>query len=511
MSWRPRFLEALAAGLVEPVLLVDSRELGNVYGRDPLRISSRAFPGYAAILAEAGHGVSYGEVSPGTFDRSASTLTLACHVDPRAVLWRGQVVEVRMGFAGWMLADFEPIFLGQVRNCKLSGGRWTIELVDLVQGLASRFDDNASEESCLFYRLGDRDGAGTGETTLTDALLTGDSVAEVVDTEGFAREDGGTLVALVEPSTGDPFYVGGSGKTSTTLTGLVSGDLFGTTRVSAVAGDVVRACGYLEGHPVEIVRRVLVSTGTPAANGAYDVLPRSWGYGIPPEYLDEGDLADQAATCRPPTGTDPWCVIVEDPVENGITWLQSWLAPGGYWLEHRQGRITCRGLPDVTRRRAEVLITDADLARPPEYEAWDARLPVEALVVEVLGIETAEPFATEFYIGTRPVQRYRRITVPILGDSGSNAWFAYLAERVGQFFSRVPEVVRITCRGLRLAHLAPGDVVKLRTRHLDSLYARVGGSFDERQLLVLGGGPDWFGNTVSLTLVAVVPEAAESP
>ncbi len=497
MTWSPRFLEALRQHTVAPLLLVESLVLGG-RGRADLRLSSFALEGYRELLSPEGSSISHGELRAGSWERSATSLTLGLRGDPRRRTWRGQVVQVRMGFLGWSPGDFEPIFTGQVRQCRYSRGRWTLQLVDLVAGLTSRFNDPGVE--CLFYRL--------RSSPLTATLGTTTTTAELVTLSGGyeADDDTGVYLALVEPDSGDEaFWIAASGTSGTTdLTGVGLGNVLDTTRVSAAIGSQVRGAVYLAGHPLEVARRILVSTGTPGRHGSHDTLPESWSYGIPAHLVDHADVDRAIRRTTPATGGVEWYVTETEKQDDGLAWLTAQLAPAGFWLGLHHGLLTCRGVPDYDREPVDAVIGDDDLVEL-EYDAWDASLPVEYYEVRV---ETADSgsgrTSTELHVETRPARIRRLIYLPHV-HANHVGWGDLVAERTARLYTRIPERITVTLAGWKHAGLSPGDVVQLRTADVSSIYASRGEDFDSRRLLVVGGGPDWFRGTTTLRLLAPVP------
>lgn len=498
MSWSAEFLREMRRRSVAPLFLLEEHRHGSE-GRPPAPLlASFDAPGVEPVIMSENTSVEYGELRPGTFERSADVLSVGLAKDPRRFVKRGALWQLRVGFQGWDLDDFEPVFTGRVRSCSLRQGRWVVTFVDLAGSLTSRV--KSPSLGGIFTNQTDL----LGRSTLTDALLTSESVAELDDAVVVESETGQAAVYIVEPANDDPFYVAGvmTNGTADTITGLVAGSLFGTTRVNAAVGDGFRTVAYIEDHPLLVARKILVSTGT-GAHGAYDTLPAAWGLGLTLPLIDGADIDQHVALCSPASG-DPWILLQETAQDDPMSFLTSWLAPGGMWLGMRQGRLTVRGLVGLRSRTVdpEHVITDDDLVEPPEYDLWDPTLPVEYLFVRVYDLSGGDAEYSENHLEAPPVIPYRDIDLPVAAGSD---WREFVAQRVGQFFLRVPERLKVRLAGFRLAHLCAGDVVHVSSRFLDSVYAGRGYSFASRRLLVLGGGPDWFGGTTELLLCAPVP------
>ena len=79
--------------------------------------------------------------------------------------------------------------------------------------------------------------------------------------------------------------------------------------------------------------------------------------------------------------------------------------------------------------------------------------------------------------------------------------------RVGLWGTNLPEYVTIRCSGMRLATLAPLDVVQLSSELLTDgrINATYTNGYDHQPCLVLKVSPDYYLGEVTLTLAAIDP------
>lgn len=504
-AWSQPFRRACADRIVQPHYLAESIAVDGFrpYGGE-LKLSSFVCPGYTHAIALEGSSVSHGELQIPAFSRTADSMTLGLTRDVRRHTSRGQVVRVRLGFPGWSPAAFEPIFVGVVRSLTWRAGLWELGLVDLAYGLTSRFPD-AVASAALF-------GGSLSDTTVSGTAYTvGDGTLNVVSTVGLEQSNyagGEGYVLLITPTTGAAFYVHATGKTANTFTGL-GGALFNTTAVNAAIGSTVDEVAYTETHPLNIVRRILVSTGTSTTsavgtNGDRDVLPEPWGIGLPPGVVDGSDFVRQVRLSSPASGANDWVLVEHEEQDNPLSWIAAFLQPGGFFLSHRQGLVTGRAVVDVDAADDVSQVTDQDIGAVDSYEAWDRSQVVEHRRLTVTTPDGGSTSETEASADTRPLLETRTLDLPDCWTNES-AWRTSVIDRLSRYLLRVPERLTLSCPGWRLAHLSPGDVVELTTSIVSSRYAQEGYDFVNRRALVVGGGADWFNGGTRLQLLVPPP------
>lgn len=329
-----------------------------------------------------------------------------------------------------------------------------------------------------------------GITTYVSGL--GSATVVVEDTTGFAKRTGGSGIFKI----GDAYYTY-TGTTATTFTGVSTTPLVGTAPTPS-AGDVVAGCAYWYGHPLDIVRGIVVSSG---GGGTYDYYPQAWGYGLPRSYLDNDDIDRwKALVVKVATGAYNWQIITDAAITSPGDWLQEMLSRSGLTLVMRQGLLTVRAA-QVPSTGAyfdqQEHITDEDIATPWEVEHYAEAAPV------VYGQVTVRSGTVQVWdrqtLGTHPVAE------ELVVDLGSEVFdnvYATCAEvhtRIAKWARRCPEIWRVTLRGLEWARLTPLDLVPVTSACLASRY--VGGVGVSSQLAcVLSVSPDWMAGTVRVEL-----------
>ena len=400
-------------------------------------------------------------------------------------LRRGYVLVLRMGFAGWAVEDFQAICFGRLRGLRIEGG-FAVVTVDGPDSMFVSRQSVGANSSQLF-------GAVLASTTLGADYTPGDDPVTVGSVSGFELMTGGTGVIQVEPDAGDPFYLTYTGTGAGTFTGVGSAGRFGTTASAAATGNTVRECGYVYGHPHTMLRRLMCSTGA-GTNGAYDVLPETWGLGIPREFVAEDDAGIWKGRYEPGSGPvvdfdwviDPSATVVREvvwkygvPVDvvsslvygapyDGLGLVRS-LQPLGIWTALRQGQITVRNALPATRYTLSgyvtETITDDDVAEVLSVEPWDSRV-----LAQYRSIVATD--GTNSYTYTRSDTRERHIPIldeleidcsKLVHQTGATATsiLTLIAEHVGTWASQMPGVVRLRIRRWRAARLCLGDVVSL--------------------------------------------------
>lgn len=503
MPWSDHFLSALR-GDFNPGFLLESVAVGAFAGSRELALSSVDVPGYRSCIDPSTSSMSHGELQVPAWVRSATSITLSLTRDVRREVQRGQTVQLRVGSARWSIADYETVFVGAVRSLRWSAGRWQLQLVDLAYSLQSR-PVAPDEDPRLFASLGDT----AATTSLSTSYSPGDTVLDVATVAGAERVDGESYLLLVSPASGaEPFFLTATGTAGSNYTGCSTVGLFGTTAVAAGAGSVVATCAYQSGHPINVVRRWLVSTGT-GAHGTRDKAPATWGYAIPPALVDGEDCERQIDLSSPATGTSVWAPIVTDPVDDGLSYLQQFLQPGGFFLGLRQGAITVRAVADpyAVTAPSSWSLTDGHVE---SYETWDAGI-VEARGLQMYpGSGPGNAWATApgdlEELDTRPSRLRVSFDAPDVWDN-EDEWGESIERRIGVYLLRAGERLTLRSAGYRLAGAAIGDELVLTTDQVESRYRAEGWGFSARRTLITGGGVDWFRGTCRYNVLSHVPGA----
>ena len=500
MGWGPDFVSALSGsdGVLTPFFVVEAVPIPEgaaaAFGAD-LKLSSFQTPGYQAIIQIDGSSVSYGELQARAWKASSMSWSIGLAGDHaagvvRADARRGQPVQLRVGFSR-DLSTFETVAVGTVFNVERRGGRWSLVIKDLAGSLVSRISDTSVGGS-LFFDL--------ASTALTSGYTPGDGSVSVGTTVGFRTDGGGIGVVRITPTTGDPFFLSYTGTTASTFTGLSASGRFGTTAVAAVSTDEVSEVAYIVDHPIAILRRILVSTGT-ATNSTHDDLPESWGYGIPASHVALDDMTSFIQDTNP-AGSDNQEMISDVAQGNPKSFLDSWLSGAGYFLTTHQGQITCRAALDPKDQRTpgHIEIGDHDIAEIEEYQAFDRNSPVEYRSSKVVPASGAGFNSLDTFVQSLPVAEVLEHPLPGLYSTNANfsAIRAEHADRLKIWDFKIPERIVLRLANWRGAIPSPGDTVSFTT---SLIVDREGHPFSGRRGMVIQSGARWFGATSRVSIL----------
>lgn len=418
-----------------------------------------------------------------------------------AAITKGTVVALKVGFEGMNVWDFETVAIGQVRNLRGTPPYWTLEVLDFYSACRSRLTNDYN-----FVRLFSTVG-NTAAITNTAYDPASSTYVEVDDNMQFDLESGGTGAIKITASGSDPFYVTYTGKTMSPykFTGISTSDKYGTTRVAAPIGSTVNEVAYLRGHPLDLARKLLISgSGT----GTYSTLPDYWGFAIPTNLVDHDDIDNWKDVAKVGSGSYEWEYLKETSESDAYSFLSSFLASAGLFLTVRQGMLTVRAGQDTASAtfHSGIEVTDADIESVEEYEAWDNGHSQEYANCYAVGA-TQSRVSTSSRAATLPSEQTLTYDVSDRVWSNEAAILDEMLGRLTESAKRVPERLSLRCAGLRLAQLAPGDVVDLTTT---KAYSRRDGAdgFDGRRALVTEVSPSWAGGVVTLGLL-VYPESED--
>ncbi len=529
MAWSGEFLAAINAPVVTPIYLLESVSVegaGMVFGEFHYSsVSSWRLPGYEPALSPEGSSISSGLLNVGEWSFSVGQWEIGLDEGHgrslRYTTVRGQPVALKIGFPGWTAEEFQTVALGQIQNIIRRGERWVVQVRSLLAGLTGRWTETAGE-TALFHKL-------PIETFTTTAFTAGTSTTIVVDNvTGAEKETGSGYIIEITPDDGDPLIYYATTltvKTFSVLTLLFDGDTTlpdGSAKVASayVTADEqvnVRIGALVKGDPAEIVRKILMSTGTANANGAYDTLPASFGLGLSEEHFDV-DYFDFAQSSLLTTAAGDLYAHSFDEEPDALAFIARVLAPFGAFVCERQGQISISAMVDDEDPAIgnEWIVTDSDIV-DIAYEAWNSNQPTET--GQILGqapSETAggddglyEVTTTDINskVKSRPNTISRVVEFPFVDGSADPEWISETSLRTYEWFIEVGEAIELTCRGWRLAAAAPGD-------HLVILSERVN-SRDLDEDLGTGGHahiiavePDWFGSTVKVRAVFIPSRSA---
>ena len=419
---------------------------------------------------------------------------------------RGMLLELRMGWPGWALDDFQTIAIGQLKAITGPGPLWSVECWDLWAALESRITWTVAQHG-LFYNV------MASTVVATSDYSSGGGTLTVASTSGFQRETGGKFVVRVTANDGDQFYLIATASTGTTFTINPTSGQFDTTADDADEDQVVEEVAYLSGHPRDIFRRVLASTGA-GSNGSYDDYPKSWGYAIPDAYLDHQDLArfsQVIASARvwdliAPMDMQDSAGDATGEVPSGWAWLQERFAVAGVWPVVHEGQLSLRAAQDITSQGIHTtgeVITDDDIIEVTGQQIWADSHPIEyaSLVINWVGGQEnrADTVATLPSVASLRRNGFDEDTTSLnfLDENGA----IDVCARCLYWLTRVPERLTVMLRGLHWMRLVPGDVVDYEgTRTTSRKGARAGLAIISRQAMVTQVNPSLLSATVEVAL-----------
>ena len=412
---------------------------------------------------------------------------------------RGQVARILMGFQGYAFADFEPIFIGRVQNIEGAAPTWRISFLDAMSLLQNRWDTGSTLVNA-FDLFSDAEKT----TTLDGSYSAGDTTVTVASTSNFSKSNVAKGMFKITPSSGDPFYLSYTGKSSTQFTTVSSSGQHGTTAVNASSGDTVTNVPLVPlQDPIDLFAQILISDGTMSSSPP-NVLPYKWGYAVPTEFIDQVDMANQQAALALASGSYILEWKATEIATNSLAWIQEKLLANGVIPVVRQGQFTVRTIqyPDTAEVTTGIHIGDDEIVDIQWY-AFAPNAQVEYQTVQVQDASgTSGPIDTTY---TFPVE-YQK-----LYDMSDQLWTNQAAVRTNildrvQYWGRVvPYQLELDCAGLRLAQLCPGDIVELTSDHIRAgLGTSEEDNWTQRAAMVLGVSTNYIAGLVSLSL-AVIP------
>lgn len=514
MGWTPGFISRLEERVVRPQFVVQSI-------RPPYPVAPGGWTATGSPLVsgtvQLGALLPFSGTSVDTFTWSAQPGTFGFEVVGdthrfRENVWRGQLVVVKCGFPGMNPATWEPIAVGSVWSVSGTLDRLTVQCLDILGTMRSRYTATQDEQS-LFFDYG-------VSTDITETFFFGtDTTMTVTSTTGFSTA--GVILIDHDRLPDGPYYLSYTGKTGTTFTGVSTTAKYGTTGqgVGGTAGATVTQAAAFDAHPVDLALQIVASTGG-ATNGTYDVLTESAGFGFASWLIDQVDAEKFKTYATPASGTGNWDIVSDAPQVDGYAWLQSWLQLGGFFLTHRQGQITVRGaqlLTDGTTTAAQrngvywpgfVTVTDADLdaTEYPEWDAWDSSHGVEYNSFRVQ-TATGGTTTTEAVSGLPAEYRYTDNLDAYVRQNESNQR-ALIASRLKQWRLRIPERLTLRWVSPRLAQCAAGDPVKLQIKRAAGRLKSSSAGYADHWGMVVRNDVDWQTMTGRIA-IAIPPDKAD--
>lgn len=483
MTWDASFTNALGGRSVAPLFFVERVSL---YHEPGAPWAAASHPGYgleAAIVAQSLQ-VGGSTLTPVDWSTTIGEWSFTVQTsDPAALfgaLKRGAVVRAWVAVSsGSAVTDPQPVALGMVADISGTRGSWVVRCLDVGAVLRSRLDVRTTGLR-LFADVG-------ASTTLSAHYTVGDTSIQVASTAQFVKETGGYGVLRITPHSGGPFLLTWTslGVGPVRVMGLSTAAVNGTTATNSNSGSVVECFVWLQGHPLDIARKILTSTGG-GTNGPWDVLPASWGLGVPYAQIDDPDTAQQATQvvkCSASVSYD-WTYIQEDAVDDAWSWVTDFLAAAACWPTMRQGLLTLRGWQRAPLRSVGYAadIGDDDIFEVESWAAYDSDHPVEYQRVTVTG-SGGSASGTLSVASTLPAYRTLALDISDRAYTAPGNHADDILDRVEVPATVVPERVEVRA-SLRLSGLCPGDRVRLSTSQCASRAHGAAGFVDDEAYVV---------------------------
>lgn len=503
MAWSAALLEYLEGDRSAEVWLVEVYQSSSEPGADGYTMSNCAGYGDEVLVAGPPR-ISGARVTPVVWSSTIGACSIQLVGDLSTAMQhiaRGTVCRVLLGRptvpTGRLLwgqpgLPFETVFWGQVWSLTGSAPSYVLELRDPIQAIDGRMAIGVTE---LF--------SGLGATTLTADAAAADTTLTVASTTNWVYDQFGSGYGLLKI---ENEYIAFTGTTATTFTGCIRGSL-GTTADAYVIGDAVAGVALLQGHPLDVARRVLLSHSE-AGNGAFDTYDYRWGLAIRQTLVDVEDIERWKVIVAVASGSYVWNVVSETIQDAPGSWLTGMLSRAGLFLTTRHGLLTIRAAtsPLVTLGDPPLLdltITDDDIVAgwgSINVEAWASEYNVEYLLVAATtesGTTTTSATGDGLYAATLPAARLIEYDVSDLVRQNESEVRTEMLNRLALMAQRVPEAVTFTAAGMRLAQLTPGDVVYFETTRAGLRFA-----YPPRRCWVAQVSPDWSRNTVQVRVLA---------
>ena len=510
MTWSSQFEDMLRGGIFEPIIMLHVMKWAGTPGHEFWAASA---PGYGVPeIVGPSLSMSGMSVSPVTWEYTHGTCSVELSTDDIGLLTanvpRGSLCQVLVGFAGWDIADFEPVFVGKVQNIRGRPPNYTLDLWDGTSVLNSRLNSGSFSaftlnRNNLFYNV-----KSSQYTTLTTQYETSHNTLDVAAASKLEMPTSSTTYpgAVYIDNGTTQFFLTYTGKSGNQLTGVTTSNILGTTRAQSTTADSkVYNAAYLQGVPAEIFLRLLVSG---SGSSVYDTYPETWGYGLPASLIDVTDVFNVYLAMVRAAGAGTYLLTYgqKDSIDDSWTWISEFFRDIGLVPVIRHGLITFRPIQDPAAPLidTDISITDADIAEVLEWGAYHPDVPAEYLQVKVaadggstltsLRDPETSPIAGRItYDNTDKIFTY--------GSNSNNE----IKARVKMWGTNLPEYVSLRCAGMRLATLAPLDIVQVTSTMIGKgrIYATRDNGYDNQPCMVLSVSPDFYTGEVVLELAAI--------
>jgi len=505
MPWGSGFLGALTASSKVPMWeFVSEWVPALAYGTGTVA-TSHAQAGSPVLIVSA-PSISGQRIQPITWAPTSAAWSVKlsgtdCH---RAIGMcpRGSIVSLWCTLDGYR----ERVALGVVRNLSGSSQDWSVDVQDISTALTSRLKSDPFEGE-LFHDLAD------GDTTVaTGGYTAGDPTLTVTSAAGLKCDSvTGRYTVLVTSTSGSQFYVTGT-LAGNVLTIATAGD-FGTTDANAAAGNLVTACALLEGHPLDLMRRILTS----GSGGAFASLPDSWGLGVTDSWFDHSGITTYRDLVTVATsGAYTWRMVFAAPLGSPWSVFAALLSQAGIWMTMRQGDIVFRACQNVFAPATAVVGSVTALQKGPKpgwsWQQHAQEITYEYAIATVSGPTTSKQEPGTIYglplavIQSHPSLDEASYDLSAVAWSNEAAVLAGDVLRLAFWAVLPPEAFSFQIPKWRAAQWCDGDLVQLDLPELRGIATYRGHTYEGVPAMIVEAAPDWSGDGVRLRVLPLRQE-----
>lgn len=522
MGWSQSFVESLNRGQYKPIYQLRFLDVGNSIGNQIIIESTGSAP---FKVGRGGVTVSGTRVMPARWSSTFGGFTVEIVGDIREILLRtkkGSFAEVLCSIAG---SPLERIAMGQLQNIIRQGmtEQFLFQFKDLLSAFQTTTNSSVGAvpspsvlnptQQPLFWKTGI-------VTPIASAWNLGDASMTVTDASNFvkAATENGIIKVYKNSTSSDDYYIEIASinyGANTFDTSPYSAQVYPSERVgymlpTSAGGSSAVTCARLDGHPCDIIGKVLTSTAG-GNNGALDLYPVSWsvGGGFNHDIFDKGDADYHKQIIRAATSLSySWRLVYDQPIDNGFRNILNIAASCGQWAVMRQGSISWRACTDpegdgMTYDPVVIdTIMDYDIIAIRSHEMYSGQQPANYVI------------STHQYFSSTPiVEPY--IEKSSLGAIGgkTQALPAQREIKRSAVFTYSPAVNRSDCADgdqnrmknwdhwtwekltlvtvMRKSHLVAGDIVEITSRYLYGIQEGAGQNYNSKRAMVVGSSFDF--------------------
>jgi len=523
MGWSNAFISELYKTTIQPVFELRFHDLGNGIGRS---YSVYSHGTGNLKIARSGVNVSGVTVTPITWNVSFGGFSVRLVGDSTNLFLAVQKGVFASLYCKLGSSNYERIAIGQLKAIRRTGvsKELFLQFVDLLTAFQNTVNSEIGSvpspssanppRQDLFYELG---------TTrqLTSNWTVGDSSMALTNTTGIRRETGENGVVKVQSTlSSDPFFLEFNSSTATSIsTTPNSGTATYPSTVTAYnlatsTGSFVTLCAQLDDHPVDMIGKILESTGT-GNNGVYDTLPSAWSIGglFDSGLFDYDDGFRQKTLISGSATTNyKWRLVFDQPKKRGIRDILEISKQVGQWAVFRQGSVSWRSCTDPnTSRFVAGKLQNKDIFAVISHDIFD---PNQSNIYPISKLEYANATPlNSFYRNSIGVTSGRIPSLPATKEIIRSAQLVYspdtnendlaLADltRMAKWDHFTYERVTLRCK-LVTAQFVAGDILELDTDLIQGL----NGNYRNTQGMVVASSFDFSTNSSMIQICVISGE-----